>query len=106
MEREQVRTADAVPSDPQYANQWNLRTTGWDAVHDSATLTGGATIAILDTGVASGHPDLAGKAAEFTVTAKALKVYAQPALDDELAKKLGLDSLEKLRDRQFSHRSP
>ncbi len=45
-----------------------------------------------------GATELAGKAAEFTVTAKALKVYAQPALDDELAKKLGLDSLEKLRE--------
>lgn len=45
-----------------------------------------------------GSADLAGKDAEFTVTAKALKVYSKPALDDELAKKLGLDTFEKLRE--------
>ena len=44
-----------------------------------------------------GSADLAGKDAEFTVNAKALKVYSKPALDDELAKKLGLDTFEKLR---------
>ncbi|MDB5413022.1 MAG: tig [Rubritepida sp.] len=42
--------------------------------------------------------DLAGKDAEFTVTAKALKTYSKPALDDELAKKMGLESFEKLRE--------
>jgi len=45
-----------------------------------------------------GSADLAGKDAEFTVTAKALKVYSKPALDDELAKKLGLDTFDKLRE--------
>ena len=45
-----------------------------------------------------GSADLAGKDAEFTVTAKALKTYSKPALDDELAKKLGLESFEKLRE--------
>jgi trigger factor len=43
--------------------------------------------------------ELAGKDAEFTVTAKALKTFAKPALDDELAKKMGMDSFEKLRER-------
>jgi trigger factor len=42
--------------------------------------------------------ELAGKPAEFTVTAKTLKVFAVPALDDELAKKLGSESMEKLRE--------
>lgn len=45
-----------------------------------------------------GSAELAGKDAEFTVTAKALKTYSKPALDDELAKKLGLESFEKLRE--------
>ena len=45
-----------------------------------------------------GAKDLAGKAAQFTVTAKALKTYAKPALDDELAKKVGMDTMEKLRE--------
>ena len=45
-----------------------------------------------------GAKDLAGKAAQFTITAKALKTYAKPELDDELAKKVGMDSMEKLRE--------
>jgi trigger factor len=45
-----------------------------------------------------GSADLAGKDAEFTVNAKALKTYSKPAMDDELAKKLGLESFDKLRE--------
>lgn len=45
-----------------------------------------------------GSAELAGKDAEFTVTAKALKIYAKPVLDDEFAKKLGLESMDKLRE--------
>jgi trigger factor len=45
-----------------------------------------------------GAANLAGKDAEFTIKAKALKIYAKPALDDELAKTMGLESLEKLRE--------
>lgn len=45
-----------------------------------------------------GAKDLAGKPAQFTVTAKALKTYAKPALDDELAKKVGMESMDKLRE--------
>ena len=46
-----------------------------------------------------GAAELAGKAALFEVTAKALQVYAKPAADDELAKKLGLDDAAALRTR-------
>ncbi|WP_421994368.1 trigger factor [Roseococcus sp.] len=45
-----------------------------------------------------GSAELAGKDAEFTVTAKALKIYAKPTLDDDFAKKLGLESMDKLRE--------
>ncbi|MBB3899830.1 trigger factor [Roseococcus suduntuyensis] len=45
-----------------------------------------------------GAANLAGKDAEFTITAKALKTSVKPALDDEFAKKLGLDDLAKLRE--------
>ena len=45
-----------------------------------------------------GAQELAGKAAQFTITAKALKVYSKPAMDDELAKKIGMESFEKLRE--------
>jgi trigger factor len=42
--------------------------------------------------------DLAGKAATFDVTAKKLKRAIVPPLDDELAKKLGFESLERVRE--------
>jgi len=46
-----------------------------------------------------GAAELAGKAATFDITAKALKQAVVPALDDELAKKLGFDDgIEKLRE--------
>jgi trigger factor len=42
--------------------------------------------------------DLAGKDAEFVVTAKSIEAPGTVAVDDEFAKGLGLESLEKLRD--------
>jgi trigger factor len=42
--------------------------------------------------------DLAGKDAEFVVTAKSLEVPGTVTVNDEFAKGLGLESLEKLRD--------
>ncbi len=44
-----------------------------------------------------GSKDLAGKAATFDITAKALKKAINPELNDELASKLGFDSLEDVR---------
>ncbi|MEE4201408.1 trigger factor [Erythrobacter sp.] len=41
---------------------------------------------------------LAGKEAEFDVTVKAVKVETDTKIDDEFAKQLGLDSLEKLEE--------
>jgi trigger factor len=46
-----------------------------------------------------GSADLAGKEAVFEVTVKEVKKPADAAIDDELAKKLGLESLEQLRER-------
>ncbi len=43
--------------------------------------------------------DLAGKEAVFTVTVKEIKTPDEPKIDDELAKKMGLDSLATLKDR-------
>jgi len=43
-----------------------------------------------------GSPELAGKAAQFDVTAKALKRSVVPPVDDALAKTLGFDDLGKL----------
>jgi len=54
--------AETTPNDPHYAPyQWNLRhiraNAGWDRTAGSSSVT----IAIADTGVDLGHPDLAGK---------------------------------------------
>ncbi|MBU6498977.1 MAG: trigger factor [Rhodospirillales bacterium] len=45
-----------------------------------------------------GEKSLAGKAATFDITAKALKTRVVGAIDDELAKKLGFESVERVRD--------
>ncbi|WP_394270694.1 trigger factor [Qipengyuania sp.] len=41
---------------------------------------------------------LAGKAAEFDVTVQAVKIESETSLDDDFAKNLGLESLDKLRE--------
>ncbi len=60
VENDVVRSAGALPNDPQYGTQWNLPKIGWDVAHDSVTPTKTAIIAILDTGIDASHPDLAG----------------------------------------------
>lgn len=45
-----------------------------------------------------GVPDLAGKDAVFAVTAKKLKRPVVPAVDEELAKKVGFENLDELKD--------
>src|SRR5215218_6964267 len=52
--------AALAANDPRRPEQWNLDLIESDAAH--ATSTGaGAKIAVVDTGVAAGHPDLAGQ---------------------------------------------
>src|SRR6185503_18442705 len=46
-----------------------------------------------------GAPNLAGKDAEFAVKVSAVKAANPVAIDDELAKKIGLDSLDILKER-------
>ena len=65
-ERDQRRYPHALPDDPLYAEQWYLQGTtvaasaidaeaGWDVTSGSS----GVVVAIIDTGVLFGHPDLA-----------------------------------------------
>jgi thermitase len=57
----EAQALDLFPNDPLFANQWGL--TKIEAPQAWPLVTGGnpATIAIIDTGVDAGHPDLAGK---------------------------------------------
>src|SRR5919107_4262027 len=52
--------AALAANDPRRGEQWNLDLIESDAAHATATGTG-AKIAVVDTGVAAGHPDLAGQ---------------------------------------------
>ncbi|MFL5724894.1 MAG: hypothetical protein ACJ77F_00995, partial [Chloroflexota bacterium] len=60
VEPDRSRAAEADPSDPGYASQWALPKIGWDQVYGTS-VSGSATVAILDTGVDGSQPDLAGK---------------------------------------------
>jgi trigger factor len=59
-----------------------------------------------------GAKELAGKAATFDITAKKLKLPVVPAVDDELAKKLGFEAIDRVREligqqmqREYDHLS-
>src|SRR5438128_1946314 len=61
VERDKIRSAGAAPSDAAYPDQWALPKIGWDSVYGTVSPAGSATIAVLDTGVDSSQPDLAGR---------------------------------------------
>src|SRR5205823_10903745 len=52
-----------APSDPSYSPQWALQTIhpldGWSIFPGSFNASAGATIAIVDSGIDSSHPDFA-----------------------------------------------
>jgi subtilisin family serine protease len=52
--------AALAANDPRRAEQWNLDLIESDAAHATATGTG-AVVAVVDSGAAAGHPDLAGQ---------------------------------------------
>ncbi|HET9346063.1 MAG TPA: S8 family serine peptidase, partial [Candidatus Limnocylindrales bacterium] len=57
VEPDRSRATEADPDDAGYASQWSLPRIGWDQVHGSS-VSGSATVAILDTGVDGWHADL------------------------------------------------
>ncbi len=60
VELDRTRAAEGAPDDTRYADQWALPRIGWDSVYGTAAPSGSATVAILDTGVDTTHPDLDG----------------------------------------------
>ena len=60
VDTDHTRSADAAPSDPGYADQWNLDRISWQQARDAVTPSGMAVLAVLDTGVNAAQADLSG----------------------------------------------
>lgn len=57
-----VRSRSFAPSDPGFSDQYNLRQTGFPRAWNSERGLG-ALVAVVDSGIDSGHPDIQGKVA-------------------------------------------
>ncbi len=55
-----VRRLSVIPNDPRFGGQYGLRLPGFPTAWDT-TLGNGVKVAVVDTGIAAGHPDLRGK---------------------------------------------
>ncbi len=56
-----IRRAFWVPNDTYYGYQWHYRLIGLPEAWDITTGSSNVVVAVIDTGVALGHPDLAGQ---------------------------------------------
>ena len=54
------RKAETLANDQHVGVQWALTKIGWDQVYGTTVPAGSATVALLDTGIDAGHPDLTG----------------------------------------------
>ena len=78
VEYDHAREAAYSPNDPGFPEQWGLKKTGFRPAWDAAR-GDGVRIAIVDSGVDAGHPDLAGK-----VVAQRDFVNGDGVADDDL----------------------
>ncbi len=60
-EPDAVAQAFLIPNDPHFGSQWGPQKVEAPAAWDSSTGSNTVRIAVLDTGIRSSHPDLAGK---------------------------------------------
>ena len=77
----------AAPNDPSFGSQWAYSkiqaVAGWSIYPSAYATTGGATLAIVDTGVQASHPDLAGRVQTGSgATCLSGTCIAGPATDD------------------------
>jgi len=54
----QVQAIDTTPSDPMWSQQWDMTKIQAPAAWDKQTNAGDVVVAVVDTGIASNHPDL------------------------------------------------
>jgi len=60
LEEDQIRTVSAVPSDPEYSNQWALPVLHLPEAWDFSTGSESVMVAVIDSGLDRTHPDFAG----------------------------------------------
>jgi serine protease len=56
-----IRRPFRVPNDPHYAVQWHLKAVNLEQAWDRTTGSTSTVVAVVDTGIRPGHPDLAGR---------------------------------------------
>src|ERR1700736_2070846 len=61
VERDHIARPAAIPNDPNFASQWHLSRIQTPAAWDLSKGSSGMTVAVLDSGIDSNHPDLASK---------------------------------------------
>jgi subtilisin family serine protease len=82
-----AHTYVAAPNDPSYGSQWGFgkiqALSGWSIYPGSYTSSGGATLAVVDTGVQANHPDLGSRVQTASgATCLTGTCVAGPATDD------------------------